>query len=143
MTIMLQLAEKASDVRQHFSKFIDSVVRDRPGFMTRNRDTLATLNYEHLVALTKPLRFHASIQQDENGDFIATLEEIDDLVAVGANVDEALTVLAQDLMEYAQEYWTDSFRVYFNAPNRRDHFPYVFKIAMQNSVDDVKRLINA
>ncbi len=141
--IMLQLAENSSDVRRKFSEFIDSVIRGRPGFMTRNRDVLATLSFEHLVALTKPLRFNASVQQDENGDFVATLEEIDDLIAVGSNVDEALTVLAQDLTDYAKEYWTDNFQMYFNAPNRRDHFPYVFKVAMQESVDDVKRLINA
>ena len=141
---MLQLAENSSDVRNNFSEFIDSVVRDRPGFMTRNnRDMLTTLNLEHLAVLMEPLQFHASVQQDENGDFVATLEEINDLIAVGTNTDESLTVLAQDLMDYAEEYLTVSFRMYFNAPNRRSHFPYVLKIATQDSVDDVKRLINA
>ena len=141
--ILLQRAEKASNVRQHFSEFIDSVLRDRPRFMTRNRDTLATLNMEHLLVLVEPLQFHASVQPDENGELVATLSEIDDIVVSGVSSDELLTFLAEDLIEYAEDYLSDSFPVYFRAPNRRHHFPYVLKVAMQDSVEDVKRLINA
>lgn len=140
---MLQLSEKASDVRQHFSEFVDGVVRDRPVFVTRNRDTLAVFNLEHLSVLVQSLQFNATVKQDENGEYIGTLEEIEHLVVRGTTVDDALNAIASDLLEYAEEYFTDSFRLYFNAPTRRRHFPYVLKVAMQNSYDDVKRLIHA
>ncbi|QSO48769.1 hypothetical protein [Alicyclobacillus mengziensis] len=140
---MLQLAEKASDVRQHFSEFVDTVVRDRPGFVTRNRDILAALNLEHLAVLVEPLQFHANLESDENQEYVGTVDEVEDIVVGGATKDEAMTAIAQMLIEYAEDYLTDSFRLYFNAPNRRKHFPYVLKVAMLDTVDDVKRLIHA
>ena len=88
--IMLRLIEKASDVRQHFSEFIDTVVRDRPGFLTRNRDVLATLNMEHVQVLLEPLQFHANIRQNEHGAYVGTLQEIDDIVATGTTEQEVI-----------------------------------------------------
>lgn len=85
----------------------------------------------------------ASIEQDENDEFVGTVNEIEDIVVDGETPDEVLSAIAENLMEYAKEHLTDSFRLYFNAPNRRQHFPFVLKVAMQNSLDDVKRLINA
>ncbi|MFX4302233.1 hypothetical protein ACOJUR_08260 [Alicyclobacillus tolerans] len=141
--LMLQLAEKASDVRQHFSEFVDTVVRDRPGFVTRNRDILAALNLEHLAVLVEPLVFHAKLELDENQEYVGTVDEIEDIVVSGVTKEEVLTSIAQMLLEYAEDYLTDSFRLYFNSPNRRKHFPYVLKVAMQDTIDDVKCLIHA
>ena len=141
--IMLGLTEKASDVRQHFSEFIDTVVRDRPGFLTRNRDILATLNLEHLEVLLESVRFHADIQPDGQGNYVGTLREIEDIVATGGTEQDVITDLARNLTEYAEEYLTDSFRLYFYAPNRRMHFPYVLKIAMQTDQERVANLIHA
>ena len=141
--IMLRLIEKASDVRQHFSEFIDTVVRDRPGFLARNRDILATLNLEHLQVLLESLQFHANIRQDEHGDYVGTLQEIDDIVATGTTEQAVIADLASNLTEYAEEYLTDNFRFYFHSPNRRAHFPYVLKIAVQGNQDAVVSLIHA
>ena len=140
---MLRLTANASDVRQHFSEFIDSVVRDRPGFLTRNRDVLATLNLEHLDVLLDSLQFHADIRLDEHGIYLGTLHEIEDIVAVGVTEQEAIADLAKSLTEYAEEYLTESFRLYFHAPNRRAHFPYVLKVAMQADQDAVVSMIHA
>ncbi len=140
---MLRLTANASDVRQHFSEFIDSVVRDRPGFLTRNRDVLATLNLEHLDVLLDSLQFHADIRLDEHGIYLGTLHEIEDIVAVGVTEQEAIADLAKSLTEYAEEYLTESFRLYFHAPNRRAHFPYVLKVAIQADQDAVISMIHA
>lgn len=141
--IMLGLTEKASNVRQHFSEFIDTVVRDRPGFLTRNRDILATLNLEHLEVLLDSVQFHATVQTDGLGAHMGTLREIDDIVASGSTECDVIADLARNLMEYAEEYLTDSFRLYFHSPNRRMHFPYVLKVAMQADQEDVVKLIHA
>ena len=140
---MFRLAENSSDVRQHFSEFLDSVVRDRPSFVKRNRDMLVALNLEHLGVLVDAVQFHAFIEKDENGELIGTIEEIDDIIVIGATTDEVIDEIAKEIMEYAEEYLTDSFRLYFNSPNRRKHLPYVMKVAMQNNFADVKRLIHA
>lgn len=140
---MLQLASKASDVRQNFSEFIDTVVRDHPGFVSRNRDTLAAMSLEQLALLLEGVSFHAELEVDENGEFVGTVDEIEDIVVCGESRKEALLQIAKCLMEYAEDYLTDSFKIYFYAPNRRTHFPYVLKVALQNSLDDVVGLLNA
>ncbi len=111
--IMLRLIEKASDVRQHFSEFIDTVVRDRPGFLTRNRDILATLNLEHVQVLLELLQFRANIRQNEHGAYVGTLQEIHDIVTTGTTEEEVIADLASNLTEYAEEYLTNNFRLYF------------------------------
>ena len=140
---MIQVGERASEVRQHFSEFIDGVVRDRPGFVIRNRDAIAALNLEHIEVLLSTIEFHVQFHKDENGDIIGTLEEVDDLVVCESSKDEALQSLANDLIEYAEEYLTTSFKLYFNAPNRRNHFPYVLKVATQPTAEHVTRLLHA
>lgn len=96
-------------------------------FVSRNRDIVAAFNLEHLIVLVESLQFHASIEPEENGEFVGAVNEIEDIVVTSEYPDEALTAIAEDLMEYAEEYLTDSFRLYFNSPNRRKHFPYVTK----------------
>lgn len=140
---MLQLASKASDVRQNFSEFIDTVIRDHPGFVTRNRDTLAAMSIEQLSLLLEGVSLHAELEVDENDEFIGTVAEIEDIVVCGKTREDALRQLAKCLTEYAEDYLTDSFKLYFYAPNRRSHFPYVLKIALQNNVEDVVGLLNA
>ena len=139
---MLQLSTRASDVRQHFSEFIDGVVRDRPGFVVRNRDTIIAFNPDHLEVLLSGIEFHAHLQSDENGEIVGTLKEID-LIVCEKNEELALQALAEELVDYATDYLTDQFRLYFNAPNRRGHFPYVIKVATQPSVEHVRGLIHA
>ena len=85
----------------------------------------------------------ANIRQDEHGDYVGTLQEINDIVATGATEQEVIADLASNLAEYAEEYLTDNFRLYFHSPNRRAHFPYVLKVAMQANQDAVVSLIHA
>ena len=141
---MIPVAEKASDVRQHFSEFIDDVVRERRlGFFSRNRDVVAALSVPQLRTLVDHVTFHADIEPDEYGGFVGTLREIDDLVADGPTADDVVDALTDDLIDYAQEYLGNSFTLYFRAPNRSGHFAYVLRVGLQESREDVRRLIHA
>ncbi|MCG6197514.1 hypothetical protein H1215_10065, partial [Anoxybacillus sp. LAT_38] len=50
--------------------------------------------------------------------------------------------LAQELLEYAQEYYED-FATYYSAPNRRAHFPYVLKVLIQDDLQGIVHLLDA
>ena len=54
----------------------------------------------------------------------------------------ALELLAQDLMEYAQEY-IDDFDRFYRSSNRKDHFPYVVKVLLQKDLRAVMDLLHA
>lgn len=141
---MLQPLQKASDVRQHFSEFVDAVIRERPGFFQRNRDMLAAFNLEHLAVLLEPIELHASVQRDLNGaGFSGFVHEIDEVRATEASAEAVLDTLARDLTAYAQSYLGDRFVPYFHGRKRRAHFPYVLKVALLDGPEAVRALLEA
>lgn len=140
---MLDFAIKSSVVRSHFSEVLDSVVRKAPTLVTRRHDHVMFMNLDHLSVIVRDLKLHAIVETDECGEYIASLDEIGDLYATGESEHESLYNLAQELVEYSQEYMNeDNFSMYFNSPNRKSHFPYVLKVLMQNSESDVLRFIS-
>jgi antitoxin YefM len=140
---MHAIAVKSAVVREKFSTYIDEVLHDRPKLVNRHRDHFLMMNMKHMSAIMEDVEMHTELEQDENGEFIATSVEINDIFATGETPEQAIHALAIDLIEYAYDYLGDSFQLYFNAPNRRGHFRYVLKIILSESPEAVVRLINA
>jgi antitoxin YefM len=139
---MLELAINSSEVRKNFSEFIDNAVHKRPQVIVRNRDHIIAMNTDHLAVALKDLKMTAHVIQDEDNHYITTLDEIDDLIGYGEDPERSLYDLSVQLIEYAQEYMTDSFITYFNAPNRRGHLPYVLKIMLYESPEQIISLLS-
>lgn len=131
----------ATDVRRHWGQFNDDIVREGPRFVKRNRDEWAALSSEHLKVVLSTFSFEAEIVQEEDGSFTATLKGFD-LVENGDTQEEALELLVEELIEYANEY-QDNFKFYFQSPNRRNHFPYIMNVLVQDDTEGVKSLIRA
>lgn len=129
----------ATDVRKHWGQFNDDVVRDSPKFVKRNRDKWAALSLDHLKVAFSHFHFIVKYLQEEDGTITATLDNFD-IIENGDNEEEALDLVVDELIEYANEYQSD-FNVYFNSPNRRDQFPYIMNVLAQNDTEDVKGLI--
>jgi hypothetical protein len=51
----------ATDVRKHWSEFVDDVIRNKPAFVKRNRDLLAVLSMEQMDALLESLKIRINI----------------------------------------------------------------------------------
>jgi len=133
--------EQASIVRKEWSAFIDKVLHEKPTLIKRNRDQIAALSLDHLDALLSSVRFSIHVLHEEDGSWTVVLDNID--LAVNSKTrEEALELLAQDLMDYAQEYW-DNFDLYYRSTNRRHHFPYVVKVLLQKDLKAVISLFNA
>jgi antitoxin YefM len=139
---MFQLAVSSSAVRDRFSEHIDSVIRKAPQVVNRRNDHFVMMNWDHVGVFLDSLTMNCNIVEDEKGIFIATLQEIDDLYGHGDSRTEAVEMLIKELIEYSYEYLQDSFTLYFNAPNRKKHFPYVFKVMLQSSPAQVLSFIN-
>lgn len=137
---MEALAVKSSEVRKHFSEFIDNAIHKRPQVVARKRDHIIAMNTDHLAVVLKEVTLTSRITMDEEGKFISTLDEIDDLIGYGEHEGESLLNLATDLIEYAHDYMTESFTSYFNAPNRKKHLPYVFKVMLFDTPEEVLSL---
>lgn len=129
----------ATDVRKHWGQFNDDVVRDGPRFVKRNRDAWVALSADHLKVAFDNFTFEAECHVEEDGSVTASLKDFD-LVENGDTKDEAVDLLADELVEYAHDY-QNNFQKYFHAPNRRHHFPYVMNVLVQEDVEGVKALI--
>jgi antitoxin YefM len=137
--MLLMLAFNATDVRKEWGGFLDSIVREKPKFIKRSRDYIFTSNLPMLNTMLAAYNFTADLYFENNGSITASLKEID-IVVNGNNEETALNLLAEDLLEYAKEYY-ESFEKYFNSVNRKSHYPYILKILILEDVERIKGII--
>ena len=114
----------ATDVRKNWSQFNDDIVREGPRFVRRNRDEWAALSSEHLQAAFDHLPISAITYYEEDGTITMTLKEID-IVENADSIEDVIDLIADSLIDYAQEYM-DSFSKYYNSANRKAHFVHLF-----------------
>ncbi|MFA7077866.1 MAG: hypothetical protein WC147_05545 [Syntrophomonas sp.] len=131
----------ASEVRKDFSRFIDQVVHERPIVFKRNRDKILSLSTEQINALLEEVKFKADLFNEEDGSVTMVLEGFD-LVVNGLNQEQTFEKMAEELVDYAQDYF-EQFVLYSKSPNRKKHFPYVLKVALSEDIPAIVRLINA
>lgn len=131
----------ATDVRNEWGSFIDSVVRVRPQFVKRNRDLFTAISLEHLDVILTGYRFEMTYEKEDDGSYSGSLD-VFDVVANAPTLDELKVALAQEAVEYAREYM-EEFRLYYNSRNRRYHAPYVLRVIIQPDINGVVRLIDA
>lgn len=130
----------ATEVRKHWSEFIDSVVRHKPAQVKRNRDILAVLSMDQLEALLESQKIKICIIQEEDGSFTGAIDHLD-LAANESSIDQLKQTLLQDLVEYASEYM-ENFDSYFKSPNRKAHFPYIYKVnILVDSTEQLKEVV--
>lgn len=142
MATVLNAVQDATSARQHWSEFIDGVVRDgKPAVVKRNRDFMATVSLDVMKQILQTYSLTLEHEMQEDGTVAGSLAEVD-LVNEAQSVEELKEVMAGDLVTYAQEYM-DNFSMYFHAPNRRAHLPYVLNVLLQADQSGVMELIHA
>ncbi|HBV96068.1 MAG TPA: hypothetical protein DEF36_03375 [Desulfotomaculum sp.] len=139
--MLMQGVLNATDVRKEWGKFIDTVIHERPGIVKRNRDHFLALSIMQAKALLENYHFKARLIQEDDGSITATLENFD-LAVNASDRYSARKALAEELIEYANEYF-EQFPLYFNSTNRQSHFPYMLAVSLQENLDGVLGLISA
>ncbi|UHA76105.1 hypothetical protein KIK04_15530 [Paenibacillus sp. 481] len=129
----------STEVRANFGSFIDNVVHDKPQVIKRNRDLIAALSIQHTLDLlaSHDITIEYSI---ENEHFNGSIVQIPDIVGEGISLDELIKDLADQLYDYAKEYY-DNFNMYYHSPNRREHFPYILRVLLQDDRKGVVQLL--
>jgi hypothetical protein len=129
----------STDARKEWSSVIDTVVREKPAFITRTRDVIMLSNIETTEILLEPYTFTADKYVEENGSITLSLNEID-LIANDTTEQAAKLQLADELKSYAEEYYGE-FKLWSNAPNRKAHLPYVLKVLLLDDVNKIGAII--
>lgn len=137
----MKTALKATDVRRNWSKFIDDIKWVKPAFIKRNRDIIAVLPFDLLEFILKEYKLTVKVAQEEDGSYTGIINEMD-LMINTPDIESLKIEIAKELLEYSEEYM-DEFRLYYNSPNRKNHFPYVYRtILASDDIEKVKELFS-
>ncbi|WP_183041065.1 hypothetical protein [Salipaludibacillus neizhouensis] len=126
----------ASKARADFSRFIDSVVHEKPHGIQRHRDVMFNFSLEHLLSLIDDKVVTVDYHKDNDGTIYGSVKELD-ITGYGDTVDDFIDDIAIQMKEYAEDYY-NNFTRYFHSTNRKSHFPYIMNILIQDDVEAVK-----
>ncbi|WP_187355359.1 hypothetical protein ['Paenibacillus yunnanensis' Narsing Rao et al. 2020] len=135
---------KFSEARAGLTNVLDRVQSDFPiAIAPRKQSEEHTLliNYSFMHDVLNGYKFSITETREEDGSFSYWMETFDEY-GYGETEDEAMNMLVNHAILYAEEY-RDNTKRYYNAPNRRHHLPYVMRILMCSSFEEVKSLILA
>lgn len=125
----------ATNIRKNWSKTLDIVSREKPVMFTRTHDDFLVSNTKLVCSLLDAYQFTADKFIESDGSVTLSLREID-IVENAETEDEAMTALKQSIIDYAKDFY-EEFALWYSAPNRKKHVPYVLKALL---CDDIKEL---
>ncbi|MDE7476469.1 MAG: hypothetical protein K2M91_00725 [Lachnospiraceae bacterium] len=129
------LMEQATAVRKEWSAVCDSVIHNKPKFISRTRDKMWFSNLETMSEILEIYQFTADRYIEEDGSVTLSLKEID-LVENGKDEGEARLNLGKSILEYSIDYYNE-YELYSHSPNRKKHIPYIFKALI---IDDPEKI---
>ena len=129
----------ATDVRKHWGGFIDSVIREKPKLIKRSRDYIFTADINTISTILNVYTFKATLYNEDDGSVTASLEDFD-IIVNGDNTNDVLDKLAQDLIEYSNEYY-DEYELYSKSTHRKSHLPYILNVLTKDSISQIRGLI--
>lgn len=120
-------------VRDNFRQFFEDVVRKSPQAIKKHNDVVISMSQEHLAALLDSVTFTLEYAEEDDGSCSGALKEVD-IVGNAVNLAELKKVLAEHLLEYAEDYMAD-FHRYVTAPNHKAHLPYIMQVLVQPNLE--------
>lgn len=129
------LAERSSDVRSHWAKFVDDVIHNEPKFVQRNdRDVFMSLNLDFMEILVDNIKFNVTIEKEDD-EYFGSIDGFW-FVESADNEKDVIVKLAESLREFSFDYYKD-LRVYKNTPDFNKMFPMITKALITKNVDGV------
>ena len=120
----------ASEVRKNWSVTIDSVVHEKPAFISRTHDNVAMIDESLLAKLLTNYKLNVLIEQEDDGSYTAYSEELQ-LVENDVDRSSCIDKLIDAMKDYALDYYNE-FGYWSKAPNRATHVPYVIKLLISD-----------
>lgn len=129
----------SSDVRKDWSGVLDCVIREKPVFIKRTRDRMVLCSTEMMEQIVDNIPIVADRFTEDDNSVSLSLTALD-LVSHGDTLQAAKAELANNMIEYAEEYYRE-FELYSRAPNRKNHLPYVIKALIAKSPKELEDAI--
>jgi len=133
------LVVNATDVRKDFGRYIDEIVRVKPIFIKRSRDYFMGISISMAKELVKDVVFTADKYIEDDGSVTLSLNDFD-IVVNGRDEASALDALANDLREYALDYY-EELEFWSSDINRKKQLKKILKVLLTNDDEELKENI--
>jgi len=139
MTMLAKI--QFTSARQTLTDLFDRVWhRYLPAIVKRRQsEEVLLLRRDLQQDILRAYTFRPEVLREEDGTVTLALDELE--LAVNApTLEEAADALVQEMKIYAEDY-RDRIQLFLNAPNRRGHFPYVLRIWLCETDEDIRSLL--
>lgn len=139
MTMLTEV--KFTDARKIFTKLFDEVWHHSlPAIINRRKNEEVLMLREDLQKdILKVYTFKPEKLPEDDGSITLALDKLG--IAVNASrLENAVDELVKELKIYAEDY-LDRFQLFLNAPNRKEHFPYMLRIWLCDNDQEIKSLL--
>ncbi len=136
MSMLTEL--KFTDARKDFSLLYSEVYNAyKPALIKRNqREEVMVLRADLQKMLLSRYSLKPDVINENDGSVTLSLDQLE-IYANGETLDDAIRELIEELKIYAGEFIQRS-QLFLNAPNRRDHFPYVLRILLAENDEEIR-----
>jgi antitoxin YefM len=131
-----------TEARSKFTTIVDHVQNLSPQVIRRRKKTetdVLLITTELQKQLLAHLSFIPEVLTEDDGSVTLALDTLE-LYVNQPTVEAAYQDLADDLIGYAQDYMKNRV-LYLNSSNRNQHFPYVLRILLCDSKEEVVQLM--
>lgn len=139
MTMLTEV--KFTEARNQLSSLYDLVFHDYTPAVIRRKQSeeVAVMRVDLLKNLLSNYDFGLAITHESDGSITLSLDCVE-LYANADNLEKAMDELIEDLKFYANDFIQRS-QLFFNAPNRKEHFPYLFRVLLCENDTEIKQLL--
>lgn len=139
MTMLSEL--NLTEARKEFSSLYDEVFNSyKPAIIKRKKtEEVLVLRVDQQKLLLSNYSLKPEIITEEDGSITLALDQLE-IYANGSNLSEAVNDLVNDLKIYASDYIQRS-QLFLNAPNRKSHFPFILRVLLCDSDDEIRKLL--
>lgn len=130
-----------TEARKEFTAMYNHVFNEyKPMIVKRKQaEEIMVLRTDLQKLLLSQFSLKPEIASEDDGTTTMTLDQLD-IYANADSVEAATVQLIEDLKIYAQDFINRS-QLFFNAPNRRSHFPYVLKILLADNDEEIHSML--
>ncbi len=137
MLTEMQFTEARKDLSSLYNKVYSTF---EPVIIKRKQtEEIIALRVDLQKQLLSNFTLKAEILSEEDGSITLALDQLE-MYVNGQNVEIAVCELVKDLKEYVIDYLRRS-QLFFNAPNRKSHFPYVLKVLLCDTDEEIRSLL--
>ena len=130
-----------TEARNQFSSIYESVFNSfNPAIIKRKQtEQVAMLRVDLLEMVLEDYKMTPEIIREDDGSITLALDALE-IYSNNSTLDLAVQDLIEDLKIYAQDYLERS-QLFFQAPNRKPHFPYVLRVLLCDNDKDIRALL--